>query len=405
MIVQRGETFPNGCRYPCDPAGEAGEVINCFLDHQVPIFTTEGWKPIGKIRPGDMVLTHRNRFRPVLRLSPQPTYAGKAVKLVLSGTTGNGRRGILITPNHKFLMAGGSWKRAQDIRAGESVQVMASFCGYCGTPIPYWRKYCDHSCLSKAITKKQWSNSAHRENISRKASAQMIREYAAGIRDPKEIVKKARRVCFEKYGAGGIFAIADRSPGTPFRESIEAGITRKWGSRLAMLKKTAFVGCGKASWHGSSFDRKLKAVLDKEGRGHIQQFRVGKRRVDFYLPDEKLFIECDTPIYHGPESVFGYHRNERKRDLEILTQYPDHKIEHIIFDGNAPPRHKTFDLLTLNHAGTYAQIKVEISEADIVELRKPRRTYNFAVEEDESYIAKGFVASNCRCVSIPVLEG
>jgi len=29
MVIKRGETFPNGCRYPCDPAGAAGEVINC----------------------------------------------------------------------------------------------------------------------------------------------------------------------------------------------------------------------------------------------------------------------------------------------------------------------------------------------------------------------------------------
>jgi hypothetical protein len=62
------------------------------------------------------------------------------------------------------------------------------------------------------------------------------------------------------------------------------------------------------------------------------------------------------------------------------------------------------DVPALNHAETYAQIEVEISEAKIVELKRPRRTYNFAVEEDESYIAKGFVVSNCRCVSIPILE-
>jgi HK97 family phage portal protein len=27
--IKRGETFPNGCRYPCDPQGAASEVINC----------------------------------------------------------------------------------------------------------------------------------------------------------------------------------------------------------------------------------------------------------------------------------------------------------------------------------------------------------------------------------------
>jgi hypothetical protein len=29
MVVKRGDTFPNGCRYPCDPAGAAAECINC----------------------------------------------------------------------------------------------------------------------------------------------------------------------------------------------------------------------------------------------------------------------------------------------------------------------------------------------------------------------------------------
>jgi HK97 family phage portal protein len=29
MVVPRGELFPNGCAYPCDPAGAAAEVINC----------------------------------------------------------------------------------------------------------------------------------------------------------------------------------------------------------------------------------------------------------------------------------------------------------------------------------------------------------------------------------------
>jgi SPP1 gp7 family putative phage head morphogenesis protein len=29
MVVERGQTFPNGCRFPCDPGGPAGEIINC----------------------------------------------------------------------------------------------------------------------------------------------------------------------------------------------------------------------------------------------------------------------------------------------------------------------------------------------------------------------------------------
>jgi hypothetical protein len=29
MVVTRGEQFPNGCLYPCDPNGPADETINC----------------------------------------------------------------------------------------------------------------------------------------------------------------------------------------------------------------------------------------------------------------------------------------------------------------------------------------------------------------------------------------
>ena len=36
-------------------------------------------------------------------------------------------------------------------------------------------------------------------------------------------------------------------------------------------------------------------------------------------------------------------------------------------------------------------------------LRENRRLYNLSVEEDESYLAKGIVVHNCRCVAIPAL--
>jgi SPP1 gp7 family putative phage head morphogenesis protein len=29
LVVVRGQQFPNGCRFPCDPYGAAGEIINC----------------------------------------------------------------------------------------------------------------------------------------------------------------------------------------------------------------------------------------------------------------------------------------------------------------------------------------------------------------------------------------
>jgi len=398
MVMERGQVFPNGCLYPCDINGPPEETINCFIDHQVPIFTTEGWKPIGKIKPGDMVLTHKNQFRKVTRISTGSTYSGEVVRLTPAGDWLKNKRSVVITPEHRFLMADGSWKQAQHIQPGDRIKIIASFCRYCGEAIPYWRRYCNHSCLSKAITEKQWNDPAHRENISRKTRQQLHRDYEEGIRNRHEITKKARETAFKKYGEGGYLATVDRSPEGTFQRRVEEAIIAKWGSRLDMLRKTAFVALGKAGWYGSRFDKKVRSLLEYNGKNYIQQFFVGNRRVDFYLPEYKLFLECDPPWYHNDPM------RERKRDLEILSQYPDHKICHLIFnEAGHQEREETYDLLSLNHAGTYQQTEIEVSAVQRWKLRKPRRLYNFAVEDDESYVAKGFISHNCRCVAAPVV--
>ena len=42
--------------------------VRCFIDPQIPIYTSEGMKPIGKIEVGDKVLTHKGRYKKVTEL-------------------------------------------------------------------------------------------------------------------------------------------------------------------------------------------------------------------------------------------------------------------------------------------------------------------------------------------------
>lgn len=63
------------------------------------------------------------------------------------------------------------------------------------------------------------------------------------------------------------------------------------------------------------------------------------------------------------------------------------------------------DLTRLNHAGAYEFTEDEIVSVSIKRLRKARTRYNFAVEDDESYVAKGIVCHNCYCEEIPVADG
>ena len=51
----------------------------------------------------------------------------------------------------------------------------------------------------------------------------------------------------------------------------------------------------------------------------------------------------------------------------------------------------------------YRFFDAEIKKVEKWTLRKPRTLFNLSVEGDESYVAKGFVVHNCRCVLLPVL--
>lgn len=84
-----GEAFPNGCRFPGDPGGKPGEVINCYL-------------------PGTLVA---GNFRAGIRSE----YAGPAVELV----TRSGQR-LAVTANHPILTTQGL-RPARTIGAGSEL--------------------------------------------------------------------------------------------------------------------------------------------------------------------------------------------------------------------------------------------------------------------------------------------
>lgn len=392
--VKIGEKFSNGLLYPSDVNGEPGNCINCFTGGNVKIFTDKGFREIRTIKQGNMVLTHTGKFKPVTRI-----FKGKLNKdsdvIRISVALKSGKKKFSVTPEHRFLTNRG-WIEARNLTCQDRLIIMAGHCANCGVKVPYYRKYCSHSCLSKIITKKQWSNPKHRENISKKTSQQLAREYESGIRDKYKIIQRARAKAFNKYGDGGYLKY-DPSVHAKAKEAI----IQKYGSVLNMLKQKVFSSLGKAGWHGSSLEREMERYLNKQGKKFVQQFNVGNRRVDFYIPAEKLFVECDNKIFHNDAT------KERKRDLEILLQYPNHRIAHAIYpdkfnkksNGHAL-RWEYFDLLALNHTGTYEFTEISIKQIEKYQLKTTKPLYNFAVQDDESYLVYGIVSHNCRCLAV-----
>lgn len=97
-----------------DAVGMLG--IGCLLKGQ-PIVTVEGMKPIEEIREGDLVLTHKGRFRQVTRIM-QRSYKGRAYKVYLS----QGGKPLVLTEEHPILVSDGqgnvNWMLPEDIKTG-----------------------------------------------------------------------------------------------------------------------------------------------------------------------------------------------------------------------------------------------------------------------------------------------
>src|SRR3954447_6205728 len=92
-------------------------IIGCLLAGQ-EILTAEGVKNVEDVREGDLVLTHRGRFRRVLRTMRRP-YSGRAFTIELAGRYG---RTLTLTEEHPVLVRTPDglvdWKKPGDITAG-----------------------------------------------------------------------------------------------------------------------------------------------------------------------------------------------------------------------------------------------------------------------------------------------
>lgn len=93
--------------------------IWCFPP-ETEVQTIEGPKPIGEIMPGDLVLTHKGRYRPVLNTMRRP-YSGELVTVRAKKSD----RAIRMTPNHRVMVMGlrgeERWLRADELTTDDYV--------------------------------------------------------------------------------------------------------------------------------------------------------------------------------------------------------------------------------------------------------------------------------------------
>jgi len=92
----------------------------CLVSPRTPIFTSKGWKQVNQVEVGDLVLTHKNRFRKVTTLIQTPRQTPTIVKIRTYG-----EKTLTVTDNHPILVDG-KWIEAKDVKPGQKVKYMAN---------------------------------------------------------------------------------------------------------------------------------------------------------------------------------------------------------------------------------------------------------------------------------------
>jgi len=131
----------------------------CFSGNTY-IETKTGRKKIKDVEVGDLVLTHKNRYRKVTRTFKRK-HRGGSVRLSYGGKERGGCY-ITATPEHPILVERNNiwaWITFQDVMEGDLILTKGSTCTMCGNAIPHFLRFCNRCSPT--------SDAKIREKISR----------------------------------------------------------------------------------------------------------------------------------------------------------------------------------------------------------------------------------------------
>lgn len=135
-----------GSSYKGKMAGSFGNV-GCFSS-KAGVTTEEGVKLISRIKEGNRVLTHKNRFRRVTQVFKRK-YRGDWYRLVVKGMRSTATwksRFITATEEHPiYANRGGKklWISIKNLRLTDKVYIQKSNCEICKRTIPFYWRLCE----------------------------------------------------------------------------------------------------------------------------------------------------------------------------------------------------------------------------------------------------------------------
>lgn len=358
-------------------------TVKCFISGRVLIFTAEGYKSIKDIQVGDLVLTHKGRFRRVDYIRPHEVLpeGSDVVQFTVRALERAKARKLMVTvtPEHPFLI-NGDWKPAHAIKVGDRVQALGDRCEICGRT--YFVRYdryenrtyrtCSYRCHNLRI----YHNPEAREKVRRT----LLEQYSNGKRDPHAITRRANERVRELVAVG----MAKLQHLTP--EERHRGRVALAANAMKSRRGGPRIGFG---------EEQLKPILGRLGVDYVHQFAFpGSSFIyDFCLPSARILIEVRGP---GAQNQ-AYHSRGLMKDA--LAKEHDHLVLYLWWTQiieHPEMIEVLLERLLKNHAGEYELVDVEVTNVESHRTRRAFPLYNIGVEEDESYIAAGLVSHNCR---------
>ena len=406
---------------------------NCRCLYENPlVYTINGWKPINKIIVGELVLTHKGRFRKVTEIHKQSKkeirykvtteydsadYCRKPLNILT----------LTVTPDHPFLTQRG-WIETSELKDTDKISTFAGRCRNCNSLYPlvpdgigekYYYNYCSYECARSYTAVEQWDDPDIMKDVPAKISANMKEQYVSGerskerspehlaaliaagtkaLRDPKTIAKN--------------WVFLSKEETEDIRNKIREG-TAKWREENPEKWEEAKKNMSDArkqlhkdhpekhvnrilaqKGYETNLEKSMREELDDRNIGYEKQYKIDRFFVDFAIPELKIAVECDGDYWHQDEE------KEKIRDDIIISNGWD--ILHFKEGDILSDISKCVDSverLMNNHEGNYEFMWLPILSIKICDPpQRARMTWNLSVEEDESFITKSMIVHNCTTI-------
>ena len=431
----------------------------CFVGkrNMYRILTPDGWKHIGEIKIGDLVLSHKGKWKKVLNVIDEDCKDEFSYEIVFK-TAENKKPIRVFMLNDHLSITHGKWVRADELKIGDSIMFVGHKCKHCGKTIKYDDQrginfeYCSIGCSSKAIDKwkkgrekiiekygelgtalKEWKkvpenmetiSNIGRVELSRVQQGRIGKTYEEmygkekaddlRIRCPKAAHEKTRQLVklgshpFQKFM--GKMSKAERSE---FCRAARANLTQE--DFLNFLEERINERIKKGTFKYTKPEKQMILILDSMNIKWFPQKRFETNFFDFYLPDSDVYIEVDGDFIHANPKMYSYdnlkpiQKKQKIRDFkkdDLMERNKKTLIrfwENDLYNDVDSVKNK-LNLILNNHNENFVGYHREIISINKIKVSSMvgKRVLSLTVEDDESYVTNnGLIAhnclSNCRC--------